>query len=179
LDRIIKIDTALSELFDNFGEIVRSLDWQEICLLSDHALIKQQNYPGIYRIDVHVSDLQRAGSSLADWIGQFVKEWDHADFLGKNTPTTKRLRIATHAKLLDWMPIYIGKSQKIAHRVAEHINLPLDKRTVAMKLRARPMWNERVFRLSTIHLPVTRYELLAPMVEAELRSHVNPLVGRQ
>jgi hypothetical protein len=179
LDRIIKIDVALSELFDNFGEIVCSLDWQEICLLSDYTMIKQQSYPGIYRIDVQVSDSQRAGSNLADWIGQFVAEWNHADFVGKNTPTTKKLRITKHSELLDWMPIYIGKSGNVGRRVAEHINLPLDRRTVAMKLRARPMWNERVFRLSTIYLPVTHYEMLAPLAETELRSHVNPLVGRQ
>lgn len=41
------------------------------------------------------------------------------------------------------------------------------------------MWKERVFRLSTIHLPVKHYELIAPHVETELRAHINPLVGRQ
>jgi len=158
---------------------VRGLVWHEICLLSNDALIKQQNYPGIYRVDVQVSESQGASPGLAEWIQQFVDEWDHADFVGRNTPTTKKLRIVKHARLMDWMPIYIGKSSNVARRVAEHINLPLDRRTVAMKLRARPMWNERVFRLSTIHLPVKHYELIAPRVETELRDHVNPLVGRQ
>lgn len=41
------------------------------------------------------------------------------------------------------------------------------------------MWAERIFRLSTIHLSVKHYELIAPLVEGELRTHVNPLVGRQ
>jgi hypothetical protein len=89
------------------------------------------------------------------------------------------VRIRRHGALLDWMPVYIGKSRDIAGRVAGHINLALDKRTVAMKLKSRPMWNERVFRLSTLHLPVKYYDVIAPQVEGALRAHVNPLVGRQ
>lgn len=179
LNRILEIDVALSSLLDNFGGIVRSLEPQQICLLTDQEMILQQKYPGIYRVDVHVGHPECDRANLSDWMRQFVEEWDHADFVGKNTPTTKLLRIRKHDELLDWMPVYIGKSTNVGSRVAQHINLPLDRRTVAMKLRARPMWNERVFRLSTIHLPVKHYELIAPLVEAELRAHVNPLVGRQ
>lgn len=179
MNRILEIDAALSSLFDNFGGIVRSLEPQQICLLTNQEMILKQNYPGIYRIDVHVGHAAGDSANLSDWMRQFTEEWDHADFVGKNTPTTKLLRLRKHAELLEWMPIYIGKSTNVGSRVAQHINLPLDRRTVAMKLRARPMWTERVFRLSTIHLPVKHYELIARLVEAELRSQVNPLVGRQ
>lgn len=175
----MKIDVALTSLFDGFGAIVRSLEPQHICSLSDHDLILRQTYPGIYRIDVKVRVPIRDRAALSHWMCRFAGEWDHADFVGKNTPTTEIRRMKAHVDLLDWMPVYIGKSKNIARRVAEHIDLALDRRTVAMKLRSRPMWNEREFRLSTIHLPVTHYELIAPRVEAELREHVNPLVGRQ
>lgn len=179
LDRILQIDAALSSLFDNFGGIVRSIEPQQICLLTDLDMVLKQKYPGIYRIDVHVGHPQTDRANSSDWIRQFVEEWDHADFVGNNTPTTKLLRIRKHDELLEWMPVYIGKSTNVGSRVAQHINLPLDRRTFAMKLRARPMWNLRVFRLSTIHLPVRRYDLIAPLVEAEAREHVNPLVGRK
>lgn len=175
----MKIDAALTSLLDGFGAIVRSLKPQHICSLSDHDMILRQTYPGIYRIDVKVNKPIRDGAALSRWKRRFAGEWDHADFVGKNTPTTKIRRMAAHVELLDWMPVYIAKTKNIARRVAEHMDLALGRRTVAMKLRSRPMWNEREFRLSTIHLPVTHDELIAPRVEAELREHVNPLVGRQ
>lgn len=177
--RIIEIDNALSALFDGFGETVRSLEMDQICLLNDHETILRQNYPGIYRIDVQVVEPTGEKDGVAGWMRDFVAEWDHADYVGKNTPTTKKNRIKMHRTVAEWMPIYIGKSSNIANRVSQHITLPLEKRTVAMKLATRRMWTERNFRLSTMHLPVKHYALIAPQVEAELRAHLNPLVGRQ
>src|SRR5450830_1833497 len=175
----MEIDQALSALFDDFDEIVRGLEMQDICMLTDHETILLQNYPGIYRIDVKVEAPLSDKAGVDAWMDDFVAEWDHPDYLGQNTPTTKLRRIAQHSSIPQWMPVYIGKSSNVARRVSEHIHLPLNRRTVAMKLAARRIWTERTFRLSTLPLPVKHYALIAPQVETHLRDQINPLVGRQ
>ena len=36
--------------------------------------------------------------------------------------------------LEEWVPLYVGKSKKVSAPVAEHLCLPLDARTFALKI---------------------------------------------
>ena len=188
MHRILAIDEQLTLLFTNFEQIADELDMPLVCSLSDHAIIKKQMYPGIYRIDVST-----AGSTddFAAWIETFQAEWAHEDFKKKFTANFKLKRIAFHRKLSEqrriahgtqlseWMPLYIGKSQKVGARVLEHIQLGLDKTTFALKLNARPSMTNRKFRLHAIELRVKNYNLVAPVLESALRERFHPLIGKQ
>ncbi|HUI58983.1 MAG TPA: hypothetical protein VLX90_02100, partial [Steroidobacteraceae bacterium] len=65
-------------------------------------------------------------------------------------------------------------------RVIEHIELPLNKPTWAMKLEARGrFFRANRFRLRTINLELTHYDMLMPVIERRLRDRLNPIVGKQ
>lgn len=176
MDRIFRLDNKLSSLFKNFGRIVQDLEMSLVCDLANTAKIAKQDYQGIYRIDISTKGSSR---DLMTWIKEFREEWEHPDFLRRFTPNLKDIRINSHTKLLPWMPLYIGKSKNVGARVLEHINMGLDKNTFALKLAARPTMQNRRFRLHTLELPVTNYNILAPALESALRNRFNPIVGKQ
>lgn len=176
MDRITKLDEQLSELFKGFNAAAKELTMADICDLADEVTIEQQDYPGIYRIDISTAG---TGLSVAEWIETLRAEWEHEDFLKKFTPNFKKKRIAQHQQLTDWMPLYLGKSKTVGKRVLEHINLGLEKSTFALKLKARPGMANRKFRLHTLELRVKNYDLIAPALEGALRNHFHPLIGKQ
>jgi hypothetical protein len=77
------------------------------------------------------------------------------------------------------MPIYVGKAQRVGARLKEHVHLRLDSKTTALKLIARELWDPHTFRAQMIPLAVSNYDLIAPRLEAAVRDHLNPLLGRQ
>lgn len=176
MKRLYAIDETLSSLFAPFEKISSEIELPFICHLSDEQTIAQQKYPGIYRIDVLTKGVE---SELKPWVDAFRSEWEHEDFKKRFTPNLKEKRIAGHNKLLEWMPIYLGKSKNVAGRVLEHINLPLHKTTFALKIKARPSMSARQFRLHAIELRVKNYDILAPALEAALRNRFHPLIGKQ
>jgi hypothetical protein len=81
---------------------------------------------------------------------------------------------------MEWMPFYIGKSKHVDCRLREHVHLPLEKKTFALKLNARPTMISRQWRFSTISLErVRNYSVIAPQMESALRNRYHPIVGRQ
>lgn len=147
-----------------------------ICPLSDEMTIARHTYPGIYRIDISTAG---GPTEIAAWVDALRHEWEHDDFKKSFTPNLKKKRIAQHSTLLEWMPLYLGKSKKVGPRVLEHINLGLKKTTFALKLKARPGMAVRSFRLHTLELPVQNYDVIAPALEAALRNRYHPLIGKQ
>lgn len=93
----------------------------------------------------------------------------------------KSLRSDDHGNggLSEWMPVYLGKSKNVARRVLEHINLPLEKTTFALKLKARPAMALRAFRFHALELKVENYDIIAPALESALRNRLHPLIGKQ
>jgi hypothetical protein len=81
--------------------------------------------------------------------------------------------------LTEWFPLYIGKSQSIAKRVKEHIDLELKKPTTAMKLLERVNIYGAKFRISTIKINVNNYDLIVPEFENYFRDKINPIIGRK
>lgn len=73
----------------------------------------------------------------------------------------------------------MGKSENIGKRVSEHLYLAADKRTFALKLKARNLLEGNRYRLSVLRLGVVNYPVLAPKIEEALRKKHLPLVGRQ
>ena len=176
MQRLEKVDRQLSLALKPIADIAASVEMPFICLLSDEAEIAKHTYPGVYRIDVQTSG---TADDLADWIAAFQAEWEHADFKKWFTPNLKKKRIAGHKTLPEWMPLYLGKSKNVAKRVLEHINLPLEKTTFALKLKARPAMGSRVLRFHALEVRVKNYDAIVPVLEASLRNRLHPLIGRQ
>jgi hypothetical protein len=75
--------------------------------------------------------------------------------------------------------VYLGKSKRVNKRLWEHVNLPIEKPTTALKLASRTNMNLNDFRFSTIKIEVVNYDLIMPQLESSLRDKHNPLLGRQ
>jgi hypothetical protein len=172
-----EMDRRLKITLEDFSVLAGQIQMEHVCELSDEKTIAAQTYPGVYKIDIKNNGTYPL---LQDWMRWFQEKWDDPIVVKKFVPTTKLGQIKKHLELQEWMPIYIGKSKKIASRVLEHIRLPLDKPTFAMKLRARgDFFAQNTFRLSVAHVNVHHYDLLMPMVELALRKRFNPIVGKQ
>lgn len=176
MDEILDIDAELTPLSARIAAASQALQFTEICGLHDEAEIARQIYKGIYLIEISTAGVEEAFDS---WVFDFQAEWDLPEYKKKFTCTTKKKRISCHAVLEPWMPLYIGKSKAVGKRVLEHVNLPLDARTFALKINNRPNMQQRQFRLKTIQLNVNNYDFIASPLEAHLRDRINPLVGKQ
>lgn len=176
MQRLEQVDLQLSLALKPIADIAASVEMPLICLLSNETEIAKHTYPGVYRIDVQTCG---TAGDLAHWIAAFQAEWEHADFKKSFTPNLKKKRIAGHKTLPEWMPLYLGKSKNVAKRMLEHINLPLEKTTFALKLKARPAMASRVLRFHALEVNVKNYDAIVPVLEASLRNRFHPLIGRQ
>lgn len=177
MDRIAQLDQQLTQTLRSIPDIAAELEMPFICLLSDESEIEKQNYPGLYRIDVQTAG---AETELAAWVAEFRLAWgQHAVSEYAYAPSFKQKRISKHTELLEWMPLYLGKSKNIGKRVLEHIHLSLHKRTYALKLKARPAMAARVFRLHCAKVDVHNYDVIVTELERALRNRWHPLIGKQ
>jgi hypothetical protein len=179
MQRLLELDKTLSPLFTVIVKVAAEIDIPFVCPLEDETTIAAQNFPGIYRIDIATSTTPGASVTVSDWIEAFRVEWEHEDFKKKFTPNLKKKRIARHAVLPEWMPLYLGKSKNVSARVLEHINLALEKTTFALKLKARPSMQKHKLRLHALPVLVQNYDLVVPALESALRNRFNPLIGKQ
>lgn len=175
-DPIEAFDNALKTIVLNFEGAAQRIDMPFACYLDNGDAVAQQEYPGIYRIDIATTG---SACDLESWFSTLKNEWDLDEFRKKFTPTLKKKRMREHDVLRDWMPFYLGKSKNIAKRVYEHINLELDKSTFALKLVSRGYMVGRKFRLCTLKLNVDHYDVIAPILERILRDKFNPITGKQ
>lgn len=177
MERIIRLDQQVTKLLSGFRLIAEALEMPEFCALSDlDRVAVLDDIAGLYRIDVKVEE---PSSDAADWITELRQEWEQEQYKRKFTPNFKLKRMKKHSTLQEWMPLYLGKSKHVGKRVREHVQLPLDATTFALKLRARPEMDRREFRLHVLPVPVVNYDFLVPALESALRDRFNPLIGKQ
>lgn len=144
-------------------------------LIDYDKYINTLNYKGVYLIEIKTD----SSIDFKVWLNEFAQKWVYEEYKSLSTPSIKLTRTSEHKELKEWFPLYIGKSKNISNRIKEHIELRLDQRTTALKLRARKNLHESVFRISTIKIDVENYDLIVPQVEAGLRKRLNPIIGRQ
>lgn len=176
MNRITSIDEKFSPLYEEIVKVASEIDIPYICDLDDEAKIATQTFSGIYRIDISTLD---EACSVSEWIDKFRLVWEQEKYMKKFTPNLKKKRITKHKTLTEWLPLYLGKSKNINKRVLEHINLPLEKTTFALKLNARHEMKNYKLRLCALHVPVKNYNLIVPALESALRDRFNPLIGKQ
>ena len=176
MQSIQKIDGELTRLFCGFEQTAQELEFEPLGDLLQVDLDSIQ-FSGLYFFEVWSSPYGAA--TLDGWLSCFTEKWDQEEFKKSFVPSCQKGRMATHTAVHEWMPLYLGKSERLGKRVWEHIHLAADKRTFSLKLKARNLLEGNRYRLSVLRLDVANYPVLAPKIEAALRRKHLPLVGRQ
>lgn len=173
--KVSDIDDLVEPLKAGLDEFIKEMTFRPLCDLYDKDKVRKQNYNGLYLIEVST----KGHKDLNDWINYFVGVWDRDDFSKSFTSTTKIRRIRKHSKLKKWMPMYLGKSSNVASRLLQHIELPKEKRTFALKFEARNNIQGIKFRVSVIKLNSCNYGFISSHLESGMRNRLNPIVGKQ
>jgi hypothetical protein len=131
---------------------------------------------GIYFFEIKKND-----SSLAfnDWITKFKEKWEKNDITNRPKPRKKSIeKLSGYTE--DWIPFYIGKSEKIQYRVNQHIAVGKTT-TSALKLILMGNLENETFRLSFVEINVGNklYNLVMPKIEEVLRNELYPIIGKQ
>src|SRR5437899_2360799 len=103
-----------TKLKRQFEEIADGVTFEYICSLSDIQRIAVQTYPGIYLIEIKTPGPR---NKLEHWRAELELQWNDPVLKPRFTPSTKNKRMNAHNRLETWMPLYIGKSKKIWHRI--------------------------------------------------------------
>ncbi|PHR49841.1 MAG: hypothetical protein COA32_01520 [Fluviicola sp.] len=174
-----KIDESLTKIKTSISEIIEKVHFNPLCEFKLENCLEVIPWDDIKIQGLYLIEIKNDNSfdSFNDWLMDFDNKW--SVYNGMFTPTLKLKRIEAHNELKEWIPIYLGKSQKISDRLGGHLNLELDKKTYALKLTSRTNLVNETFRLSIINLDVEHYDIIAPLVESALRNRINPLVGKQ
>lgn len=174
------IDKKISSIKVELEEYSQSLKFEESF---EFSISNLENIPweklecqGLYLIEIK-NDLKH--NLFNDWAKDFCLRWTHPLYVKRWVSNPKKKRLSKHSELRDWIPIYIGKSQKINVRIHEHIHLRLEQPTTGLKLKVRENMQNEIFRLSIINIPTKNYDLVMPLFEKKLRDRINPIIGRQ
>lgn len=176
MKRIHAIDRNLNVLFRRFDQIARDLKFGVPRDLRGKRPVPTGIGSGIYLIEVFVPKRFRDVKSWKDW---FTEKWEGAGRRFKFVPNSRKGRLDAHDTLRRWMPIYLGRSGDLAHRIWEHLNLKPQQPTGSLKIRARRNMAKQRFRVSVLGLSVDNYAVIAPKLESALREIHQPILGRQ
>lgn len=174
-----KIDLDITEIRKRIAEASLGIEFQQLMTFSigdtidSHKGIKSQ---GIYLFEVKCSSL--------DDLTALKNIWESYRKTGsiKNTPKLIKSRFDNWSKKISepmWIPMYIGKSEDLAKRIDEHINLNLDSSTYSMKLKHWPQLKGYTFKCSIIKLELKNYDWIATDIEQYMRTQYNPIIGKQ
>lgn len=147
---------------------------------------KDENGSGIYIFWANFSNWHRAeNSKLKERLNDFSKIWDEPQKENiKYSPRSNKGNIEYWVKknhsLGKKLPFYVGKSEKLWSRVAQHIKLEGEKSTYALKLKARKNMLSGI-KFNVVLLPLhTEKEgyFLVGLVEKMIRKKLRPIIGK-
>ena len=151
--------------------------------LNDTAIrelsIDNHNYQGVYLIEIKNNN---QSENFLQWSDDFVQRWNAKEYERKRTPRIIKSRLKNlrdRNELNDYIPLYVGKSRCIYKRIKEHLWMPLEKGTYALKLNGRKNLFGEVFRISAIQIKVINYNTIVPKIEEALRKDISPIIGRK
>lgn len=177
------MDKSITDQLNKLNEFIDSLSFKDkdTCTFTLNDTIQKEDidcqkfdYSGIYLFEIKNNN---AHPDMNSWITDFTDRW--GDKAGHSTPGCMKKRMDAHTELQPWIPLYLGKSRNIARRVQEHVLKELEKKTFAMKLKARQNLHNLDFRVRAIKTEVQNYDMLVPYMERRLRDKINPIVGKQ
>ncbi len=172
------IDKNITLELGRIKKLVNSFNFTqpiEFNLKNIHETILKKDYgfSGIYLFEIKNS---KSFDSFKDWTDDFETKWTSTE--GKFPKLIKK-RIKMHSKIQEWTPLYLGKSQHIMKRIKEHLTLPLEHGTYALKLLNRSNMNMYTFRVRVIRIGVENYDTILPLIENEFRNKIHPITGKQ
>ncbi len=181
MNQLELINIKLKELNSELTLLANSIDFEKICEfnLENCATTIPWNsivFSGVYQIEIK-NDAKF--DDFTSWVNNFRDEWEDPKYKTHFVSNLRKVRIAQHSELKDWIPIYIGKSKQVRGRIHQHIYKELGKPTFALKLNARENMRNYTFRLSTIKVSSENYDWVMPVFEKTLRNKINPIIGRQ
>lgn len=181
MNQLERIDVKLKVLNSELISLANSIEIEQICEFNMEncgAAIPWNDivFSGVYLIEIKNDS---KFSDFASWLSNFREEWEDPKYKTHFVSNLRKVRIAKHSELKEWIPIYIGKSKQIASRVHQHIYKELGKPTFALKLNSRENMKKYTFRLSAINVASENYDWVMPVFEKTLRDKINPIIGRQ
>ena len=177
---MVSIDEKISAIQVELREYSQTLKFTELCEFSmnnlESILWQELDCQGLYLIEIK-NDLKY--NIFNEWANEFCEKWQDERYVKRWVSNPKKMRLAKHKELGDWIPLYIGKSRKIKDRIHEHIHLKLEQPTTGLKLKVRDNMQNETFRISFINIPTQNYDWVMSKLERILRDRINPIIGRQ
>lgn len=174
------IDKKITAVHIELHDYAQSLIFEQLCEFSMNNLEtipwEKLNFQGLYLIEIK-NDLKY--NAFKEWSEEFCFRWQDPLYVRRWVSNPKKMRLAKHTELKEWIPLYIGKSKKIKDRLYEHIHLKLEQPTTGLKLLVRENMQNEIFRVSFINIPTQNYDWVMPKFEKILRDRINPIIGRQ
>lgn len=177
MEKLKLIDSILSEQKNKVELLANKMELVNCGDFNQDNNFDFLDYPGVYLLEVVVEN--NRSLDVDTWLADFKERWDTDITKGKSTPSTKKKRVERHKDLLKFMPLYLGKSEKISKRLKSHINLKFSQRTYGLKLIERNFFEHYKLRLRVCKIDVKNYKIIVPIIEDYLREKLNPIVGNK
>ncbi|WP_336071009.1 hypothetical protein [Mesoflavibacter sp. CH_XMU1404-2] len=183
MDRLIKIDNDFTLQIEKLEKQFEAKDFIEFTefRLSGKKEInfdKLNKTKGIYLFEIKNSK----SLFFQDWIIEFKNNFKipKHNYSQNWAPNISKSRLKTYSnEKLNWIPLYLGKSENMKKRINEHIDSNIGKAPSALKLKQRYNLSEELFRLKYIKLcNLNNYTTISSIVEKQLQNKIKPIVGR-
>ena len=150
---------------------------------NDFSVITEKS--GLYCFWINLSDWHKnTNQPWEELLELFSDEWLKPAENIKYFPKSNKGNIEKTLKDSDeseWIPLYIGKSEKVIDRVKQHVELAPEKKTYALKLNARAKQLEGAkIEITSLPLDVDKDNyFLVGLIEYLIRKEMLPIVGKQ
>jgi hypothetical protein len=117
-------------------------------------------------------------------IEMLEKDWLETEF--SNYPKIIKKRFETNTQNEDWIPFYVGKSEKVGKRIWEHLNHHKKHATYGLKFNERSIFKlKNEIKVGYWLLPVDEKipfeikQFIITNFESVIRKKLNPWIGKQ
>jgi len=169
------------------GQCVAELgsDGIQIDLDEENDLSSITDGAGLYCFWIDLSGWHKnTNQPWEELLGLFSDEWlkpaENIKYFPKSNKGNIEKTLKDSARS-GWIPLYIGKSEKVIDRVKQHVELSPEKKTYALKLNARAKQLEGAkINITSLPLDVNKDNyFLVGLVEYLIRQKMLPIVGKQ
>ena len=169
--------TACEETLNGEGVTLELSKDNDLSVISDKS--------GLYCFWIKLTEWhQNSFDEWEDLVKQFADEWERPVGEIQYSPKSNkgnRIKRLKDYEDDEWIPLYIGKSENVQKRVRQHIELAPEKKTYALKLKARSK------QLEGAEIEVTSLELdtckenyfVVGLIEQLVRARMCSIIGKQ
>jgi hypothetical protein len=134
-------------------------------------------------INRRISDIERSVKQIdANQLNYRIEK----DLLKETYPKMIKKRFEINIQNEDWIPFYVGKSEKVRKRIWEHLNLDKKHATCGLKFNERSNFKlKNKINLGYCMFPVDEKipseikQFIITNFESEIRKKLNPWIGKQ